>query len=36
MPAAYRTSKVPCTVAVTLESEGGAPRPTGPIVLAGS
>lgn len=26
----------PVTVAVTLESEGGAPRPTGPTVLAGS
>ena len=26
----------PVTVAVTLELEGGAPRPTGPIVLAGS
>jgi anti-sigma-K factor RskA len=26
----------PVTVAVTLEPEGGAPQPTGPIVLAGS
>ena len=26
----------PVTVAVTLEAEGGAPQPTGPIVLAGS
>jgi len=26
----------PVTVAVTLEPEGGAPKPTGPIVLAGS
>ncbi len=26
----------PVTVAVTLEAEGGAPQPTGPVVLAGS
>ena len=26
----------PVTVAVTLEPEGGAPQPTGPVVLLGS